>query len=441
MITLAYEDFFDFPIGNVSEAPYTALGEYHVIDPKYYQGNWREATYWHGWKGLGNWRVVEEDGRHVMEQTIFSRDRVPMMVTGDEHWRDYRYTAEVRPISLHAPVGVAFAYEHSRSYFLLLFERDKLTLARRLHETYEVLTSRPYQPDPDHYQTIAVTIQGKKIAASVNDVLLLENTAPKQLRGKVGFYAAAPCRYANARVEVESPVNLAIRTGIEKEQEELETLREQYPCPKLWKRLSTPDFGTDRNIRFGDLNGDGRLEMVLVQSIERIDTGNFPGICTLTAMDLDGEVLWQIGENYPQHRYTTADTCFQVHDIDGDGCAEVIFCKDFRQILVVFSVLQEKQHPTWGSIAGPAQNPTQRILAQRLGDTVIEPGERGSVVPYAKQSDGGAFAALAGLQVHQKTNRVMPKRVDGQQCRTLMTAALNCLPRRRRECNGSCGKA
>ena len=51
MITLAYEDFSDFPIGNVSEAPYTALGEYYVIDPKYYQGNWREATYWHGWKG------------------------------------------------------------------------------------------------------------------------------------------------------------------------------------------------------------------------------------------------------------------------------------------------------------------------------------------------------------------------------------------------------
>ena len=330
LITLTHEDFSDFPIGNVSDAPYTALGEYHVIDPKHYQGNWREATYWHAWKGLGNWRVVVEDGRHVMEQTLLSRDKVPMLVTGSEHWRDYRYTVEVRPISLHAPVGLVFAYEHSRSYYLLLLERDQLTLARRLHEKYELLTSRPHQPDPDRYQTLTVTLQGKQVAASINDVSLLQGIASQQLRGKVGLYAAAPCRYANVRVEAESPVDLAIRANIEREQEELDALREQYPRPRLWKRLRTPGFGTDRNIRFGDLDGDGRPEMVLAQSIERIDVGNFPGICTLTAMNLDGEVLWQIGENYPQHRYTTADTCFQVHDMDGDGCAEVVFCKDFH---------------------------------------------------------------------------------------------------------------
>jgi len=329
VITLAHEDFSDFPIGNVSEAPYTALGEYHVVDPATYRGNWHEATYWHGWKGAGNWRVVEEDGRHVMEQTIFFPDRVPMLVTGEEHWREYRYAAEVRPISLHAPVGVAFAYDHARSYYLLLFERDQLTLARRWHETYEVLTSKPCRPDPDRYQTVTVTLQGRTITASAGDVLL-ERRADQPLRGKVGLYAAAPCRYANVRVEVEPPVDIAVRTDIENQQKELEARREHYPRPRLWKRLRTPGFGTDRNIRFGDLNGDGRPEMVLAQSIERIDAGNFPGICTLTAMDLDGEVLWQIGENHPQHRYTTADTCFQVHDIDGDGCAEVIFCRDFR---------------------------------------------------------------------------------------------------------------
>ena len=333
MITLAHEDFSDFPIGNVSEAPYTALGEYHVVDPASYRGNWHEATYWHGWKGWGNWRVVEEDGRHVMEQTILFPERVPMLVTGEEYWREYRYIAEVRPISLQAPVGLVFAYDHARSYYLFLFDRDRLTLARRVHETYDVLVSASCRPDPDRYQSLAVVLQDRTIAASAGDIQL-EATVDAPLHGKVGLYAAAPCRYANVHVEVESPVRIAICRDMEKEQRELETLREQYPRPRLWRRLRTPDFGTDRNIRFGDLNGDGRVEMVLAQSIQRIDAGNFPGICTLTAMDLDGEVLWQIGENYPQHRYTTADTCFQVHDIDGDGCAEVIFSKDFRLQIV-----------------------------------------------------------------------------------------------------------
>ncbi len=330
LVTLSYEDFSDFPIGNVSDAPYTALGEYHVIDPKYYQGNWHEATYWHGWKGLGNWRVVEEDGRHVMEQTLLSRDRIPMLVTGSEYWRDYRYTVEIRPFSLQAPVGVAFAYEHSRSYFVAVIERDCLSIARRRHEEYEILASCPYAPNPDRYQILSLCAEDRQVTVSVDGTLLLETETSQELRGKVGLYASAPCRYANVRVETEASIHVAIHSDIEKEQAELSAVREQYPQPQLWKRLRTPDFGTDRNIRFGDLDGDGRLEMVLAQTIQRIDAGNFPGICTLTAMDLDGKILWQMGESYPQHRYTTADTCFQVHDIDGDGYAEVIFTKDFR---------------------------------------------------------------------------------------------------------------
>ena len=50
-------------------------------------------------------------------------------------------------------------------------------------------------------------------------------------------------------------------------------------------------------------------------------------------MDLKGEVLWQIGEPDPWKTHLTSDVAFQIHDLDGDGRAEIVFC--MNQELVV----------------------------------------------------------------------------------------------------------
>jgi hypothetical protein len=68
---------------------------------------------------------------------------------------------------------------------------------------------------------------------------------------------------------------------------------------------------------------------VLSQRVN-LTSDNYPQICCLTAVDLDGHVLWQIGEPSPQFVPATSDNCVQVYDLDGDGCAEVLFCKDLR---------------------------------------------------------------------------------------------------------------
>ena len=51
---------------------------------------------------------------------------------------------------------------------------------------------------------------------------------------------------------------------------ELDKLRASNPRPKLWKRFDTPRFGAGRNVRFGDLNGDGVPEMLFAQNIPRV---------------------------------------------------------------------------------------------------------------------------------------------------------------------------
>ena len=51
---------------------------------------------------------------------------------------------------------------------------------------------------------------------------------------------------------------------------ELGSLRAANPQPKLWKKFETPKWGAGRNVRFGDLDGDGRLDMLIAQNIPKV---------------------------------------------------------------------------------------------------------------------------------------------------------------------------
>ncbi len=87
-------------------------------------------------------------------------------------------------------------------------------------------------------------------------------------------------------------------------------------------------------MRFGDLDGDGMPDMLIAQNIRRVQDDAFDAISCLTAVNLDGKVLWQIGRPDPRNGLLTNDTPFQIHDVDGDGQNEVVLARDFKlQIL------------------------------------------------------------------------------------------------------------
>jgi hypothetical protein len=114
---------------------------------------------------------------------------------------------------------------------------------------------------------------------------------------------------------------------------ELALLQSENPKPKLWKRFETPKFGAGRNVRFGDLNGDGIPDMLIAQNIPRVRGDAFDAISCLTAVTLDGRVLWQKGRPDSRNGLLTNDTPFQIHDVDGDR-NEVVLVRDFKlQIL------------------------------------------------------------------------------------------------------------
>ena len=93
---------------------------------------------------------------------------------------------------------------------------------------------------------------------------------------------------------------------------------------KKIRSFDTAGFGGS-NLRVGDLNGDCIPELLLVQ--------NYPmnrEISALTAMDLDGNILWQYGKPGVGGADNYSDLPVQIYDWDGDGMNEVLFIQQAK---------------------------------------------------------------------------------------------------------------
>jgi outer membrane protein assembly factor BamB len=81
----------------------------------------------------------------------------------------------------------------------------------------------------------------------------------------------------------------------------------------------------------GDLNGDGKMELLLVQPDNRQDVRYIPHqVQCLTAFDLEGRLLWQRGTPNPEAGSQGSDYPAQIYDLDGDGRLEVLCVMDDR---------------------------------------------------------------------------------------------------------------
>lgn len=340
-VVLSNEDFQDFPIG---EFPYdkdhTAMGEYQYVVENGYHGNWVDMVCNYTYNGTGpTWLITERDGRHFMESMRIEKNRphrmFPTLETGKHQWKDYEVSVSVRRLSQKGMAGLVFSMNHSIDTLVFYLDgKDKAAVAYRHKEEVQVLKEVSFPHGCDQEYRLKVDCDGRIAKVYVDDQELFRVEDDLVARGgKVGITADCPSRFADFKVcvseKTKQEIDVAELAVKETETEEMK----KHPKMKLWKKIDLKNFGTSRQIRFGHLTGTDEWYVVLAQMQKRVSRDAYGFISCLTAIDLEGNVLWQLGEPSDKTEElgkVSADMAFQVYDIDGDGRDEVIVGWDFE---------------------------------------------------------------------------------------------------------------
>ncbi len=97
---------------------------------------------------------------------------------------------------------------------------------------------------------------------------------------------------------------------------------------KLLKSINIPTKYAGRNIRFGDLTGDGKSEIVVAQN------RGGQHVTHVLAMDLAGKILWTWGKSILGAYHSPRDLGVQIYDWDGDGKSEVLILQQNQLYLL-----------------------------------------------------------------------------------------------------------
>jgi rhamnogalacturonan endolyase len=340
---LLREDFTGLAPGMFSTGVIGAMVEYHYLPVVAPKGGWAVSNF----RSEGSqraWRIVEQGGRRAMQHTDTAQasDRAylhNLVVNGDTLWRDYTLAATFAPASAKGQSGIVFLYQTDRAHYFAGVDAGRAVL-KRVHggKSFRVLgetilAEAPFAWKPGQDINVRITTTGGKLRAAFDGGPVLEAQDTTFTQGKVGLSADVPATFFSVTVTCPPAAQQAFATGRAASDAEEARLQAANPQLVLWKKIATPAFGTGRNVRFGDLNGDGRTDILICQMRHHGPTDAFSEAGCLTALDLDGEILWRNGIPDRWQTVLTNDVVFQIHDVDGDGKNEVIYGRDFELVV------------------------------------------------------------------------------------------------------------
>ena len=326
---------------------------------------------------------MADEKPYVMQQLSHPPHGVSaVLVAGKDQWADYTYQARVRPLSFDGVAGIAFRYQSNLQYYVLALtggDTVQINVQHLITEKFrlpnwETVASAPFKYTTDEYYLLKVENQGSTIRAYINNNKVLEVSNAIYAGGKIGLSANIPARFQSVLVEADAPAAAAIQDNIKKFDIAIAKLQDDNPKPRLWRKFSTDPHGAASQVRFGDLDGDGQLEMLLAQNIQTVSRDAFDIISCLTAVKLDGTVLWQVGKPSPGNDVLTNDNPFQIHDIDGDGRNEVVTIRDFQlQILDgrTGKVKQWRWMPEAPALPAKHSDSAMRPYEREFGDSLF----------------------------------------------------------------------
>lgn len=331
---LAFCDFSRLTPGRFGDFAAKGFPEYHYV-PREFTDGWDIVNN----RGPEEWKVVENDGKYSLQYLGFNETEwthdftYPLLCYGDSLWRDYTLEVRLSPFKRDDLNGVVFRYQDGRHYYLFGLDKgDRVTLRFRDGEKgfrqdgWHELATASFPTDPAKSYTLRVEASGTRIRCSIDNHEVFNVSDKRYSGGKVGLLANSPVAFYEVRVSATSEGKkefLATKAAREKE---IDELRHDNPKPVLWKSINTKGFGAARALRLGDLDGDGRLDFLLVQNMPFFNS-NYNDITCITALDQDGRMLWQSGTPNPDHAWVSYDVAAQIHDLDGDGKNEVVLAQ------------------------------------------------------------------------------------------------------------------
>ena len=351
--------------------------EYHYLWQLAPRGNWAVSSFKSD-ASQRAWRVIEEDGTRAMLQSCDNtkvKYTHPMLVAGDALWQDYTLTARFAPASDDGQSGIIFRYRNDRCYYFFGVNGPKAVLkmvrhATAYHKPYEkILAEKEFALTPGAYLAAVVEVKGSRIRAQLNDTITLEADDTTYTQGKIALMSDVPTRYKNIKVTTTPEEKRRFLDRAAARERALNQLQAANPRPIGWMQAGTEGFGVGRSLRFGDLNNDGQVDVLIGQVLHHGPKDSNSEVSCLTAMTFDGKILWRTGQPDGWKGHLTNDVGFQIHDLDGDGRTEVIYCMNM-EIIVADGATGKTRYkaptPKIPDGAKPPYNKFPRILGDSL---------------------------------------------------------------------------
>ncbi len=308
------------------DAAYGILGKWKVVS------NLRQEGFHQAWV------IRNEGGENYLAQTFTNLNEKntplslvyhPMVVAGDSLWSDYTIDVEFTPEDKFDKCGVVFAYHPPSDFYFFGIEGNTVTLKHvqqpvtPLRPIERILDFRPLVWTPGDRFQATVSVRRNKVSIILNDSVNLHAEGLDIRAGRIGLISDIPAKFHRVEVKLLKGEQRKLARKSRQLARRSDLHLGDHPTMVRWKRFDTGGFGTNHNLRLGDLTGDGNKEMVFI----RPDRSG-KGVGSITTLNLSGEVLWSKGRQNSGNLTQGEELPVQIHDVDGDGSREVIYFQE-----------------------------------------------------------------------------------------------------------------